>query len=127
MRKIEKEIEYEFACLKLYKNIAVVEPNESVNLTVEMAQVALNDIKDYFDGEYAFINNAKNTYSVDAAVYEVFATNERISCLAIVSYRNMSEFIFENFEKDLFGHKLVKLFVNLDDALDWAETILKKN
>lgn len=120
-----KEYEFDLTKLILYdEKIAVVEAKEGVSIDIETTEIVLNIIESTYDGDYAFLINAKNSYSVEAQVYEKFIENQRIKCIGAISYHNFTDKVFYGFEKNLFPDKPTRLFHQYEEALQWAKHML---
>jgi hypothetical protein len=105
-------------------NIAIIESPEGINIDSDMAYAAINLMESTFQGNYGFISNNIQPYSIDVEVYKIFSQSQRLACVAIVSYRKSTNNIYLSFEEAVI-QKPNNLFHSLAEAITWAKSFLE--
>jgi hypothetical protein len=123
MSEIIKEMPFGTIILR-EDNIAIIESPEGINIDSDMAYAAINLMESTFQGNYGFISNNIQPYSIDVEVYKIFSQSQRLACVAIVSYRKATNNIYLSFEEAVI-QKPNNLFHSLAEAITWAKSFLE--
>jgi hypothetical protein len=126
MSDLIKSVKLEFTTLDFYNSYVVSTLNDGAvfrkNEFLQLMEVCQDNFK---DNKFVYISNRENNYNVDPTIYiqlEKFRKN--LVGIAIVSNKvssiNMAEFE-RNFSKAAFN-----IFLELKDAEEWAEGLIKK-
>ena len=115
---------FQFCEVEIYNRYMVVTVNEGIHLEPVHNDVLVNLVDTYFKGvEFAYITNRKHSYSVNPSIYLKTSKIENLKGFAIVS-RNYNAKSNAEIEK-LFLSKPLEIFSDLEDAIEWAEKIIK--
>lgn len=119
-----KEIKLKFAKVNIYYNYMVVVMNEGIHVSPDLNSV-LEDIvsQHFYDRLFVYITFRKNSYSVDPVIYKFTSKIQNLAGFAVVTNEKI---VKKNAEiEKLFLKKPFEIFNKLDDAIDWAKSILK--
>ena len=125
MNKALKTLELQFTTLEFYNNYVISRVHEDLVFSNEHVQELKKVCTEYFkDNKFVYISKRDNNYNVDPNIYrELEIVRKNLIGVAIVSDRPSSLNI-ANFER-AFAKVSFEIFLTLDEALDWAEDILK--
>lgn len=122
MREI---LTFDFCDMKIYNNYVVVVIKEGVNITQKYNDILVEVTETYFlDRPFVYITHRVNSYSVDPKVYFETSKIENLKGLAVVS-NNYKAKINAEIEK-MFFNKPFNIFTELENAVVWAENLLKE-
>lgn len=124
MTPILRTIELEFTILEFHENFVVSMVRENVVLSKKQINDLIDACSGYYEGKkFVYISNRINNYNVDPTVYINVNKRKNLAGIAIVSEKtsalNMAQFE-KNFSKIPF-----EIFLELEDAINWTEKILK--
>jgi len=108
-----------------YSNMVVAEVFEGVHVTFEEALEPLQTGAQVFGygGNFVYISHRLNSYSIDpTGYYEAAKMFPNFKALAIVA-TNKRRRMLANLER-LFMKRPIRVFENLNDAMNWAENFL---
>lgn len=117
----------DFGTIYFFENIIVSEINEGVIFSYKIADIIIGLANEHYRNKNViYISNRINSYSVKPTDWIKINNKYRnLVGIGIVNYTNFSKSIF-SIEK-LFSKREFKGFDNLNDALQWAEELTKKN
>ena len=98
-------------------NIVTIEGGREVEITEVDAEECKEAIERELTGDYGYLLNRINEYSVAYKTYEHLNNNERLKCVAVVTYRKNTE-INLPLEKNFFT-KPVQGFQDIASAKAW--------
>jgi len=124
MTPILRTIELEFTILEFHENFVVSWVREDVVLSEKQ----VFDLIDACSGNYerknfVYISKRINNYNVDPTVYLSLDKVKNLAGIAIVSDKT-SSLNMAQFEKT-FSKIPFEIFLELEDAINWTEKILK--
>jgi len=124
MTPILRTIELEFTILEFHKNFVVSWVKENVVLSKKQ----VFDLIDACSGNYerknfVYISNRIHNYNVDPTVYLSLDKVKNLAGIAIVSDKT-SSLNMAQFEKT-FSKIPFEIFLELEDAINWTQKILK--
>ena len=125
MTPILRTIELEFTHLEFHENFVVSWVKENVVLSKKQ----VFDLIDACSGNYehknfVYISNKIYNYNVDPTVYLSLEKGKNLAGIAIVSDKT-SSLNMAQFEKT-FSKIPFEIFLELEDAINWTQKILKK-
>ena len=126
MSDLIKTVKLDFTILDFYNNYVVSEVNEDAVFSHSQFIEIVENCNQFFKGKrFVYISKRKNNYNVDPTVYlKLEEIRKNLIGIAVVSNKvssiNMAEFE-KNFSKVDF-----QIFLELDQAVEWAEDIIKK-
>ncbi|MBR9915935.1 MAG: hypothetical protein GYB32_14150 [Algicola sp.] len=120
---ILKEFEYSFGHVYVYKGFVVSEINDGITFTWEdHAKQIVNDVTTYLntDGsDLVYISHRIHSYAVKPNDWLNFFKNSyELKAYGVVGYTQSS--ILNVVIENLFFHKKIKRFNNLETAIQWA-------
>jgi hypothetical protein len=121
---MEDELKFDFCTMYIYNNYMVVVMNEGVNITPTHNKTLLNIVDTYYSKKkFVYITHRLHSYSVDPAIYFETSKIENLAGFAVVSkdYKAKSNAEIEK----LFFNKPFEVFNTLEEAVSWANSILK--
>lgn len=117
-------LNFDFCTLTVYNNHVISVINEGVSLRPEHNDVLTQIAETYFKNQpFVYITNRVHSYSVDPKIYfETSKIPNLVGC-AVVS----SDYKAKNNAKieKLFYSKPFEMFKTLDEAKEWANTIVQ--
>ncbi|WP_229719383.1 hypothetical protein [Winogradskyella schleiferi] len=122
---VMKEIlHYDFCDISIYDNYVVVVIKEGVNVTSKHNIVLVEIAKKYYSATpFVYITHRINSYSVDPKIYHETVQIKTLKGFAVVS-SNYQAKINAQIEK-MFFNKPFEIFKTLNDAMIWADEIVK--
>jgi hypothetical protein len=122
---MKESLKFDFCDMTIYDNYVVVVMKEGVNITPAHNTVLQEVTATYFKNKpYVYITHRVNSYSVDPKIYYETVKIENLKGFAVVS-SNYQAKINAQIEKMFFA-KPFEIFTKLDDALEWAKSIIEK-
>jgi hypothetical protein len=113
--------ELEIGRISVYKNFMLAKLNEGIVLTLERAFELIGIAEIHFRNKnFAYITIRKNSYSVDPTIYKHIKELTNLKAIAIVSANKFEKYSFK-IEKHFFDTKPMKLFNELEDAINWVK------
>ncbi len=124
MTPILRTIELEFTILEFHENFVVSRVRENVVLSKKQ----VFDLIDACSGNYehknfVYISKRIYNYNVDPTVYISLDKVKNLAGIAIVSDKT-SSLNMAQFEKT-FSKRPFEIFLELEDAINWSQKILK--
>ena len=119
------EYQLEF-CTVIHRedDIAIIEIDEGVNLDADMAQ-DLGELteKERGDRPFALLSNRIHSYSLSFDAMSALANLPNLIALAIVIYTSKSQLLIEtqNFFISTMKKRPVKIFTEMEEAIDWLK------
>ena len=113
-----------FCDITIFKNYFIVVMKEGTDITVGHSDVLFDISKTYFGGkQFVYISNRINSYSVNPNVYKKINEIENLAGFAVVSYgfKTSGNVKIEQ----LYFDKPIEVFDNIDDAKEWAKSVVK--
>ena len=110
-----------------YENISITEVSEGTHVTFEKIAHMLQFAEDVYGNDipFVYISNRIHSYSIDPlGYYEAIKMFPNLKAYAIVSQNDRRRMLFV-LEK-LFIKKPIRVFDNLEKAVEWAEQIIAK-
>lgn len=110
-------------------DIAIIEINEGVNLDADMAKELIDLAKSKLDSKpFALLSNRIHSYSLSFDAMSSLANLPNLVALAIIAYTHKSKTLVEtqNFFLSTMKKRPVKIFTNMDEAIDWLKEELGK-
>ncbi|WP_340066621.1 STAS/SEC14 domain-containing protein [Ascidiimonas aurantiaca] len=125
-KDIIKKYELEIGKVEVYKNYMIAYLNEGIILSLERAY-ELNGISEIHFGnrDFAYIAVRNHSYSVDPFIYTHTKKIKNLKAFAVVSKMELLKHSFK-IEQHFFGDKPMKMFNNIEEALQWVKSILNK-
>ncbi|RKS52925.1 hypothetical protein BC962_1169 [Gillisia mitskevichiae] len=126
MKEPIKSVDLEFTSLEFYNNYAVSVVKEDTVFSQSQFMTIAEACSDFYNGKkFVYISSRKNNYNVNPTVYvKLEEIRKNLIGIAIVSDKvaslKMAEFE-RNFSKAEF-----KIFLELDEAVEWANDLIKK-
>jgi len=121
---MKETLNLDFCDITFYDSYFIIVMKEGVNITDKHNEVLANISKTYYaDRSFVYISIRVNSYSVDPKIYHKIGKIDNLMGFAVVSdnYR-----IKENIKiEQLFFNKPIKLFETKDEAIEWANSIIK--
>jgi hypothetical protein len=117
-------LELDFCELEFYENYVICRINEGEEINVEKNNLQTDEIVKHFNGRpFVYITHRVNSYSVDPSIYYDSSEIESLVGFAVVgnTYLAVSNAEIEK----LFLKKPFEIFTELDEAITWAQSILK--
>ncbi|OZV68624.1 hypothetical protein CA834_09160 [Winogradskyella aurantia] len=115
---------FDFCEMSIYSNYVVVVMKEGVNVIPEYNEVLIEVTDTYYkDKPFVYITHRVNSYSVDPKIYFETAKIENLKGFAVVS-KNYKAKVNAKIEK-MFFNKPFEIFRELDEAISWAELLVK--
>ncbi|SHI54893.1 hypothetical protein [Algibacter luteus] len=114
----------DFCELDFYENYVICRINEGEEIDAKKNNLQTDAIIKHFKGKpFVYITHRVNSYSVDPKIYYDSSEIESLVGFAVVgnTYLAVSNAEIEK----LFLKKPFEIFTELDEAVDWAHTILK--
>lgn len=119
-----KTLTFDFCNMTIYDKYVVVVMKEGVNVRPEHNNVLIDVTKNYYSKKaFVYITHRINSYSVDPKIYLETSKIENLKGFAVVS-QNYKAKVNAQVEK-MFFNKPFEIFTNLDDAINWADNLLK--
>ncbi|MCF4101445.1 hypothetical protein L1I30_07200 [Gillisia sp. M10.2A] len=126
MRKVLKTLELEYTTLEFYENFVVSQVREDVIFSKsQVYDLAIICSAHYAGKKYVYISNRVNNYNVDPIVYvQLEKMKKNLYGIGVVinkpSTLNMVQF------EQTFIKTNSNIFFKLEEAMEWAEELLKK-
>ena len=126
MRQILKTLELEYTLLEFYENFVVSQVREDVIFSKSQVRDLAKICSAHYSGKkYVYISNRVNNYNVDPIVYvqlEKMKKNLQGIGLVISQPSSLDMVQFEQ----TFIKTNSNIFFKLEEAMEWAEELLKK-
>ncbi len=124
MTPILRTIELEFTILEFHENFVVSRVRENVILSKKQMFDLIDTCSSYYEGKnFVYISERIYNYNVDPTVYLTLNKSKTLAGVAIVSDKS-SSLKMAQFEKK-FSKIPFEIFLELEDAINWTEKILK--
>lgn len=121
---MKKMLTYSFCTIEVYDNYVISSINEGFHLTPDKNKILDDIASEYFyDKLFVYISYRKNSYSVDPSIYLQTSKIENLAGMAVVAKVPLAKGNAE-IEK-LFLNRPFEIFTSIDEAKDWANTVLK--
>ncbi|WP_299886563.1 hypothetical protein [uncultured Lacinutrix sp.] len=121
-----KQIELPYCSLKIEGQIIISIIKEGIHITEAVSKEIINTIKEYIKNKpFVYISHRLHSYSVDPITYLSISKINELLGFAVVSNNSLS---LQNIEiEKLFLKKPFESFDLYDDAINWANTLIKTN
>ncbi len=120
-----KTIELSFVVLRFYEVYVVARIKDGVILDQEKLGELISVTQDFYNGKnYVYISERINDYNVDPMIYPQLVQEKNLGGIAIVC-DTPAAVKGANFERK-FSKVPFEVFMEFDDAREWALEILKK-
>ncbi len=126
MREPIKSVNLDFTSLEFYNNYVVSVVKEDIIFSHSHFSTIAENCNDFYNGKkFAYISNRKNNFNVDPTVYvKLEEIRKNLIGIAIVS-DNVSSLKMAAFERN-FSKAEFTIFLELDNAIEWANDLIKK-
>ncbi|WP_026838773.1 hypothetical protein [Gillisia sp. JM1] len=123
MSDLIKSVKLGFTTLDFYKNYVISEVNEEAVFSHSQFMEVVNRCREFYvEKKFVYISKRINNYSVDPTVYlKLEEIRKNLIGIAIVSNK-VSSINMAGFEKT-FSKVDFKIFLELDEAAEWAENL----
>jgi hypothetical protein len=123
MSDLIKSVKLGFTTLDFYKNYVISEVNEEAVFSHSQFMEVVNRCREFYvEKKFVYISKRINNYSVDPTVYlKLEEIRKNLIGIAIVSNK-VSSINMAEFEKT-FSKVDFKIFLELDEAAEWAENL----
>lgn len=124
MTPILRTVELEFTILEFHKNFVISKVRENVVLSTKQVFDLIDACSGHYEGKnFVYISKRIHNYNVDPTVYIDLYKGKNLAGIAIVSDKT-SSLNMAQFEK-AFSKIPFEIFLELDDAINWTQKILK--
>jgi hypothetical protein len=118
-----KNVIIDFAKITIDHQLMIVEVNKGEHLTPTHHELLEEVARIYFgDTPFIYITHRKNSYSVDPVIYKKTSQIKNLLGFAVVADVPLAKANAE--VEKLFLNKPFEIFQTLEDALNWAKTLL---
>ena len=117
-------VNLDFCSLELFDNyvICIINDGETIGMHKSLNQTEF--LLDYYNNKpFIYITNRINSYSVDPLIYKESCKIENLLGFAVVS-NNVIVLNNVEIEKRFFKGKPFKPFTDLQEAINWANTLI---
>ena len=117
-------IKHPIGTFKIYNNYLIVIINDGVTVTKESNKILEDLVQEYYSKKkFVYITHRVNSYAVDPVVYSKTSQIKNLVGFAVVANTRLA---LNNTEiEKLFLKKPFESFRNLNDAINWAQSILE--
>ena len=121
---MKKSLTYDFCTIDIYDNYLVTRINAGIHITPEHNEILLDLVQQYFkDKRFVYLTHRIYSYSVDPSIYKETSKIENLAGFGVIAEIPVSR-ANAQIEK-LFLTKPFEIFNTLEDAILWAESIIK--
>lgn len=121
---MKETLTFDFCDMTIYDKYLVVVMKEGVHIVPEHNEVLIEVANTYYSEKpFIYITHRVNSYSVDPKIYHETAKIENLKGFAVVS-SNYQAKVNAQIEQ-MFFTKPFEIFADLNEALDWAEKLIK--
>ncbi len=126
MSDLIKSKKLNFTTLYFHENFVISVVNEEAVFSHSQLMEVVNNCKEFFiEKRFVYISKRINNYNVDPTVYiKLEEIRKNLIGIAIVS-NNVSSLKMAEFEKT-FSKVNFKISLELEEAIEWAEDLIKK-
>ena len=120
-----KIITLNFCTLKMRDHIAIAEVNDGIHIDEYLSTIITDACLHYYDGKpFVYLSHRKHSYSVDVTKYTYINDIKNLKGFGVIS----TSLSARNAEiENLFISLPFEIFDTLDEAIKWANKILKNN
>ena len=120
---LETILKLKFCTLKFYNNYVIAVINEGEHVDHKINQKLINIMDQHYKTPFVYITHRIHSYSVDPNIYPKTTTTKNLIGFAVVS----EDYVSKNNAKieRLFFGKPFEVFTELNDAIIWAEDLVK--
>ncbi|MCT4630052.1 hypothetical protein [Winogradskyella sp.] len=123
---MKDSLTFDFCDMMIYDNYIVTIIKEGVNITPDHNEILEEVAIMYFtDKPFVYISHRINSYSVDPKIYFKTTNVKNLKGFAVVSNNYQAKVNAEI--EQMFFAKPFEIFENIDEAIDWANELTKKN
>lgn len=116
-------LKFDFCEMHIHDNYVVTIMNEGITITPEHNQVLINVVDTYYrNKKFVYITHRLKSYAVDPKIYFETSKIPNLKGFAVVS-KDFKAKTNAEVEK-LFFNKPFEIFDNLEDAIEWAKSIV---
>ncbi len=121
---MEDELKFDFCDMQIYDHYMITIMKEGVTITPEHNKVLLNIVDTYYSHkQFVYITHRLHSYSVNPAIYFETSKIQNLAGFAVVS-KDFKAKSNAEIEK-LFLNKPFEVFNTIEEAISWANSILK--
>ena len=121
----QKILDLDFTHLEFFENYVISELHEDIVLDLEKLHRLIIACNDYYGKKnHVYISKRKNNYNVNPTIYMGLNDVKNLCGIAVVSQKT-SSLNMAHFEKN-FSKIPYEVFLELPDAIAWAENQVKK-
>ncbi len=123
-KSMPKILTFDFCTLSIYDNYTIAIIDQGVHVHKKMGKLIIDTITPYYQNSpFVYITNRKYSYSVDPTIYLETSKIHTLLGLAVVS---IEELPINNVKVEkLFANKPFKTFKTIEDAISWAQILIK--
>lgn len=113
----------DFCTVTFNQNYMLVVMNEGVTVTEKLHDILVEKALSHYNSKpFVYLTHRINSYAVDTSIYSKTSKLQNLYGFGVISKNYLAKSNAE-IEK-LFLKKPFKIFDNLDDAIDWAKTLV---
>lgn len=120
-----KSVDLGFTELVIHRRHIIARTAQGINANLEKHQQVVDTVESVLDGDYVWILDEVNSYSVELGPTLALRDNPRIIGVAVVAYRPLTEAVYQQ------GANLIKkpsaFFSDLEQAVVWARDLASKH
>ena len=125
MKKIERRLELEFTILDFYDDYVLSRPRAGELLGAQQVADLVEVCSDHYgDRDFVYLSYRINEYTVNPTIYLNLEEIRNLAGIGVIITEN-SSLASANFEKN-FSKVPYEIFMELEDALEWVQKILKE-
>ena len=124
--KMKNTLSLDFCDVVIYDHYIIVTIKEGTILTPEHNNTLIKITESYFEeSPFVYISNRINSYSVNPEIYYKTVQINSLKGFAVVSQEYKAK-INAQIEK-MFFKKPFEIFSEIEDAVTWAKTLIKRD
>lgn len=118
-----KSLKYPFCTIDVYNDYVISRINKGIHLTPDKNRILEDIANDYFNNkQFVYITHRINSYSVDPSIYLQTSKVKNLIGFAVVAEVPLAKGNAE--VEKLFLKKPFEIFSDLDDAIEWAKSLV---
>ena len=120
---MKKELIYKFGTITLYDHYSVTVINEGEHISSEQYQTLVDIAKEHYNNTpFVYITYRKYSYSVDPSIYLEVSKIKNLKGFAVIpeAYVSKGNATVER----MFLDKPFEIFETLEEAIDWASSLV---
>ena len=125
MKKLERTLELEFTIMDFYDRYVISRPRAGELLGAQQVADLVEVCSDHYgDRDFVYLSYRVNEYTVNPTIYLNLEEVKNLAGIGVVITEN-SSLDTAKFERN-FSKVPYEIFMELEDALEWTEKILKE-